>query len=59
MAELTKVDSFQYPSGHLGYLSDDQQSALDDFKGLCEKEGYYTTKVEGGKPASHDDETLL
>ncbi|KAE9983019.1 hypothetical protein BLS_005036 [Venturia inaequalis] len=59
MAELTKVDSFQYPNGHLGHLSDDQQRALDEFRVLCEKEGYYTTKVEGGKPASHDDETLL
>ncbi|QDS77905.1 hypothetical protein FKW77_000721 [Venturia effusa] len=59
MAELTKVDSFQYPNGHLGHLSDNQQRALDDFKVLCEKEGYYTTKAEGGKPASHDDETLL
>lgn len=59
MADLTKVDSFQYPSGHLGHLSDDQQSALEEFKLLCEKEGYYRPKEANGKPATHDDETLL
>lgn len=60
MADLTKIDSFQYPAAHLGHLSDDQQSALEEFKVLCEKEGYYQSKGnEGTTVASHDDETLL
>ena len=59
MADLTKIDSFQYPAAHLGHLSDEQQSALEEFKVLCEKEGYYHPTGSDGKPASHDDETLL
>jgi hypothetical protein len=60
MADLSKIDSFQYPAAHLGHLSDEQQSALEEFKVLCEKEGYYHSEgKEGRTSASHDDETLL
>jgi hypothetical protein len=60
MADLSKIDSFQYPAAHLGHLSEDQQSALEEFKVLCEKEGYYQSEGKGGRTvASHDDETLL
>ncbi|KAF1956717.1 CRAL/TRIO domain-containing protein [Byssothecium circinans] len=60
MAELTRVESFQYPSGHYAHLSENQQTQLDVFKQLCQEEGYYTPAGTDGKTeASHDDETLL
>jgi hypothetical protein len=60
MADLSKVDSFQYPAAHLGHLTDNQQSALDDFKVVCKEQGYFHPEGEGGrKVASHDDATLL
>lgn len=52
MADLSKIESFQYPSAHYGHLSDNQQQQLDAFKQLCQTEGYYSE-------ANHDDETLL
>ncbi|EUC40931.1 hypothetical protein COCMIDRAFT_9280 [Bipolaris oryzae ATCC 44560] len=58
MAELSRVESMQYPAGHLSHLSENQQSQLVEFKALCEKAGYYTPAA-GQKHASHDDETLL
>ncbi|KAF2433824.1 CRAL/TRIO domain-containing protein [Tothia fuscella] len=62
MAEnnLTKIDSFQYPAAHLGHLTEVQQSALDSFKKLCQKQGYYhSAGTDGRTTDSHDDETLL
>ncbi|KAF2086293.1 CRAL/TRIO domain-containing protein [Saccharata proteae CBS 121410] len=59
-ANLVRTESFQYPAAHLGHLTDNQQAALDQFKELCAKDGYYKPAgVEGRKYASHDDETLL
>jgi hypothetical protein len=58
MAELTRVESFQYPSGHYAHLTENQQTQLHEFKLLCQKQGYYTP-VAGKTEASHDDETLL
>jgi hypothetical protein len=58
--DLTKIDSYQYPSAHLGHLTDNQQSALDSFKTLCQEAGYYhPAGIDGRKVDSHDDETLL
>ncbi len=59
--ELSRTESYQYPSAHVGHLSNVQQSRLDAFKKLlCEEGGYYTpVNADTGKPASHDDETLL
>ncbi|KAF1984115.1 CRAL/TRIO domain-containing protein [Aulographum hederae CBS 113979] len=57
--DLTKVDSFQYPSGHWAHLSPSQTTALEEFKKICQEEGYYTPATEEGKAASHDDGTLL
>ncbi|KAF2714115.1 CRAL/TRIO domain-containing protein [Pleomassaria siparia CBS 279.74] len=57
MADLNRIESFQYPSAHFGHLSDNQQAQLDAFKLLCQKEGYYTPA--GATEASYDDETLL
>ncbi|KAK4497464.1 hypothetical protein PRZ48_011915 [Zasmidium cellare] len=56
--DLKRVDSFQWPSGHVGHLSEGQQGALDKFKELCTQKGYYHPG-EGKTPPSHDDETLL
>jgi hypothetical protein len=59
-ADLKRIESFQYPNAHLGHLSEGQQAALDAFKELCEKEGYYTPQgKDGAKEPSHDDETML
>lgn len=58
--ELSRVESFQYPAGHIGHLSGNQAIALDGFKRLCEREGYYKpADADGRQQASHDDETLL
>jgi hypothetical protein len=48
----------QYPAGHLAHLSDNQQQKLNEFKQICQEQGYYTPAA-GGKDASHDDETML
>ncbi len=57
---LSRYESFQYPNSHLHHLSENQQSALEDFRALAEKEGYYRpASADGHTPASHDDATLL
>lgn len=58
MADLQRVESMQYPAGHLSHLTDNQQEKLDAFKQICKEQNYYTPAA-GGKAASHDDETLL
>ncbi|KAF9731238.1 hypothetical protein PMIN06_012872 [Paraphaeosphaeria minitans] len=60
MQDLTRVESFQYPSGHFAHLSDNQQAQLDEFKRICQEQGYYTpASPDGATQASDDDETLL
>ena len=44
--------------GHLGHLTVVEEDALDDFKTLCAKHGYYKAVGPNG-PASHDDGTLV
>jgi hypothetical protein len=57
---LSRYESFQYPNSHLYHLTEPQQSALDDFRALAEKEGHYKpASADGEIPASHDDATLL
>ncbi|KAK5126436.1 hypothetical protein LTR85_010672 [Meristemomyces frigidus] len=59
-AELQRVESYQWPSAHVGHLNENQSGALDRFKQLCEQKGYYVPDSADGKtPATHDDETLL
>ncbi|KAH8727190.1 CRAL-TRIO domain-containing protein [Phaeosphaeriaceae sp. PMI808] len=58
MADLQRIESMQYPAGHLSHLSDNQQEQLNVFKKICHDENYYTPAI-GGKEASHDDETML
>lgn len=53
--------AYQFPSGHLGHLSDQQASCFEQFKKLCQERGAYKPAVigeNGGRP-SHDDATLL
>ena len=58
MADLSRVESMQYPAGHLSHLSDNQQARLDEFKKLCQDAEYWTPGTLGKAP-SHDDETML
>lgn len=59
MADLSRTESYQYPSAHYGHLSDNQQKELDAFKLLSQQEGYYTPAGVTSVEASHDDETLM
>ncbi|KAL6703464.1 hypothetical protein ACN47E_009638 [Coniothyrium glycines] len=58
MADLSRIESMQYPAGHLSHLTPAQQAKLDEFKQICEKQGYWTPSTGAGQ-ASHDDETML
>ena len=67
MAEATKVPSkntltlrkeYGYPNGHLGHLTEPQETALVKFKELSAKESLYTP-AKDGKPASHDESVML
>lgn len=44
--------------GHIGHFTPAEESAFEDFKKLCAKEGYYTLPTANEK-ASHDDATLM
>jgi len=44
--------------GHLGHLTPQEESALEDFKKLAAKEGFYKLATDSTK-ASHDDGTLM
>ncbi|KAH7138302.1 CRAL-TRIO domain-containing protein [Dendryphion nanum] len=60
MADLSRIETFQYPAAHFGHLTDSQQEQLDAFRELCLQEGYYTpAAADGATEPSHDDETLL
>ena len=56
---LRKFKSYQYPQTHYNHLDESQNAALEEFKALCEKTGYYKPLGPNGAQASHDDETLL
>jgi hypothetical protein len=59
-AELKRTESFQYPNGHFGHLTDNQQALLEEFRAICQREGYYTPAgKEGRTHPTHDDELLL
>lgn len=58
MADLGRVESMQYPAGHLSHLTASQQDQLAAFKKICQEQKYWTPAALGGQP-SHDDETLL
>ncbi|CZT51852.1 related to phosphatidylinositol/phosphatidylcholine transfer protein [Rhynchosporium secalis] len=46
---------YGFPSGHLGHLSPEEETAFQNFKTLCEEKGCYTP----GESGTHDDATLL
>ncbi|PYH48769.1 SEC14 family lipid-binding protein [Aspergillus saccharolyticus JOP 1030-1] len=45
-------------AGHLHHLTEDQEQKLEEFKKLCEQNGYYRPERDGEK-ASHGDATML
>ena len=44
--------------GHVGYLTNKEESAFDEFKKLATKQGFYTPATND-KKASHDNGTLV
>ncbi|KAG9202186.1 hypothetical protein G6514_004623 [Epicoccum nigrum] len=58
MADLSRVESMQYPAGHLAHLTENQQAQLNAFEKLAQEQGYYTPATDTAE-ASHDDETML
>lgn len=44
--------------GHLGYLTPQEETALEEFRKLATKAGFYIPATEH-KKASHDDGTLM
>lgn len=56
--QLKKVESQQYPSTHLGHLTQDQEQKLESFKNIAQDKGYYSPRTPKQR-ASHDDETML
>lgn len=58
MADLSRVESMQYPAGHLAHLSENQQAQLQAFEKLAQEQGYFTPATDITE-ASHDDETML
>ncbi|KAK3715534.1 hypothetical protein LTR37_007022 [Vermiconidia calcicola] len=57
-ADLTRVNSYQWPSGHVAHLTEGQLGALARFKKICQEKGYYNPG-DNEIPPTHDDETLL
>ncbi|KAI8939543.1 hypothetical protein NX059_003312 [Plenodomus lindquistii] len=58
MADLSRVESSQYPAGHLSHLTAGQQNQLEAFKKIAHEQKYWTP-ANGATQASHDDETML
>ncbi|KAH6637705.1 CRAL-TRIO domain-containing protein [Boeremia exigua] len=58
MADLSRVESMQYPAGHLAHLTENQQAQLEAFEKLAQEKGYFTPGTDT-TDASHDDETML
>lgn len=44
--------------GHLGHLTPQEETALEEFRKLAKKAGFYTPATDD-KKASHDDGTLM
>ncbi|KAF2851274.1 CRAL/TRIO domain-containing protein [Plenodomus tracheiphilus IPT5] len=58
MADLSRIESSQYPAGHLSHLTGAQQQQLEAFKKIAQEQKYWTP-ANGATQASHDDETML
>ena len=48
----------QFPVGHLGHLTPQQLSLLEQLKSTCAEKGIYRPE-EGDKWPSHDDATMV
>ena len=60
MAEDPSLEYYQYPNAHIGHLTGEQETQLNEFKRLVKQESTYVPPTPGGPGgASHDDETLL
>lgn len=53
-----EITASGYPNGHLYHLTPDQDKALEEFKDISQKAGYYHAATHDTK-ASHGEETLL
>lgn len=49
---------FDFPNGHLGHLSEEQNDALENFRQMITAEELYVPATDN-KPPSHDDALLL
>ncbi|KAG2414477.1 hypothetical protein HFD88_003668 [Aspergillus terreus] len=58
VASASQAAGTAWLAGHLNHLTEDQEKKLEEFKKLCEKEGYYKPEIDGQRP-SHDDATML
>jgi hypothetical protein len=57
-SSVVPAGEYGYPVGHLGHLSEAQETALEEFRKLCAESGVYKPATEAS-PASHDDVMLL
>lgn len=53
------VEVYGYPRGHLGHLTPEEEEMLNNFKALCQENGYYSPGNGDSEPPSHDDATML
>ncbi|KAE8372854.1 CRAL-TRIO domain-containing protein [Aspergillus bertholletiae] len=58
VASASQAAGTGWLAGHLNHLTEDQEKKLQEFKKLCEDNGYYKPASDG-KEASHDDATML
>ena len=53
------VEVYGFPWGHLGHLTPQEEETLNNFKALCQENGYYSPGNGDSEPPSHDDATML
>ncbi|KAE8167795.1 SNase-domain-containing protein [Aspergillus tamarii] len=58
VASASQAAGTEWLAGHLNHLTEDQEKKLQEFKKLCEENGYYKPASDK-EAASHDDATIL
>ncbi|RAH73064.1 SEC14 family lipid-binding protein [Aspergillus aculeatinus CBS 121060] len=58
VAAASQAAGTAWLAGHLHHLTEDQEQKLEEFKKLCEQNGYFRPERDGEK-ASHADATML
>ena len=53
------VVEYGFPQGHLGHLTPEEEAAFNNFKTLCQQEGYYKSGNGEDDAGTHDEPTLL